>query len=133
MRFRDVRIQNFTRPAVVSHAAAATLTWGGTEYRSITFNPAMRFWLGGGMDFRAGYLGSDPSCMPPNLAIPVCLADDASSSDLVCDTNMLTSTGMLDCMGGEHCGMAIAARAWSDADCISYSSGGSATYGFAVR
>jgi hypothetical protein len=133
MRFREVRIDNFTRPATVDARMRATLTWGGTEFSSIAAQPAMRIWTGGAYDLRAGYATFDPSCIMVNESIPVCLADAESIPGFVCDTDARTAQGMLDCQGGEHCGQPPGARAWSDTTCVSYASGPDAVYGLAVR
>lgn len=134
MRFRDVRIDNFTNGSTQGAASRATMTWGGTEYRSLSSRPAMHLWMGAAEDLRAGYLALDPSCVGTNEAIPICLADADTSPLFVCDTDSRIATGVLDCQGGEFCGMAVGAKAWAETTiCTPYAGASPAVYGFAVR
>jgi len=135
IKFREVRIDNFTKPASVKHTATSDLTWNATTYAGDTGFVGKRVVLGGGWDLRAGYYGTGAGCVDlANIIIPICFTASSTPTGWVCDTDAYGLEGMGDCSAGEICGAGFyyAKKVWRDTACTSYLTT-TAVYGFAVR
>jgi hypothetical protein len=132
LTFKEIRIDNFTLPAVVKGAVAGGATWDSTTYQSNYNHPAKRIPLDGGIEFRTGYYPS--FCQTNAIDIPICFTLQSNPQGWVCDTDAGWSRGMLDETAGEACGAGFyyCKEVWRDAACTSYI-GGKAVYGFALR
>ncbi|MBI2389250.1 MAG: hypothetical protein HYV09_06515 [Deltaproteobacteria bacterium] len=135
IKFRDVRIDNFTKPGSVKHTATAEVTWDATTYTGATGYVGKRLVLGDGWDLRAGYYGNGADCTNlANVNIPICFTESSNPTSWICDTDGNGLQGMGDCSAGELCGAGFyyGKKVWRDTTCTSYLTT-TAVYGFAVR
>ena len=131
MRFREIRIDNFTLMRTVRRTAAATVTWDATTMTSDGGLPAKRITLGEGSDFRVGYYLAN-YCGLTQTNIPMCFTQTTNPAGWICDTDSSPVEGWVDATGGELCGMFYCRMLWRDTACVSYNAM-TAVYGFAIR
>jgi hypothetical protein len=131
LRFREVRIDNFTDRRSVRRAAATTLTWDADTYRSDGGFAAKRVALAGGEELRLGYAAAG-TCEASRVNLPMCFTAALVSAGSVCDTGSGAFEGWAGAASSALCGMPACGVLFRDATCATYAAR-VAVYGFALR
>ena len=131
LRFREVRIDNFTDRRSVRRMAAAALTWDAETYRSDGGFTAKRVALDGGQELRLGYALAG-ACDASRANLPVCFTTATVPAGSVCDTGSAPFEGWAGSAASALCGAPACGALFRDTSCVSYGAR-VAVYGFAVR